>query len=59
MIAESHISIHTFPELNYISFDCYSCKYFETETVIEIFKEHFELQKFEVQVIRRLFPNVD
>ena len=59
MIAESHISIHTFPELNYISFDCYSCKYFETDKVIEIFKEYFELKKLEVQVIKRRVPNVD
>ena len=31
MIAESHLSIHTFPELEYFSFDCYSCKSFDVE----------------------------
>ena len=29
MIAESHLSVHTFPELNYVSFDCFSCKDFD------------------------------
>ncbi len=25
MLAESHMTIHTFPERNYISLDCYTC----------------------------------
>tara|TARA_R110002153_G_C13278081_1_gene493850 strand:+ start:1247 stop:1585 length:339 start_codon:yes stop_codon:yes gene_type:complete len=25
LLAESHFSIHTFPERNYISLDCYTC----------------------------------
>ena len=58
MIAESHISIHTFPELNYISFDCYSCKWFQTETVVDIFTEYFDIQKMEVQVLKRRVPDV-
>ena len=58
MIAESHISIHTFPELNYISFDCYSCKWFDTEKVVEIFQEFFSIEKMDVQVIKRRVPNV-
>jgi S-adenosylmethionine decarboxylase len=58
MIAESHISIHTFPELNYISFDCYSCKWFKTEKVVEVFNEYFDIQKMEIQVIKRRVPTV-
>ena len=57
MIAESHISLHTFPEINYLSFDCYSCKWFETELAVEIFKEHFEVTNMDVQVIPRRVPS--
>ena len=29
LLSESHISIHTFPERNYIAFDLYSCRNYE------------------------------
>ena len=57
MIAESHISIHTFPELKYISFDCYSCKWFDVEKVLEIFKAHFDIKNMEIQVVKRRVPD--
>ncbi|MBU1196898.1 adenosylmethionine decarboxylase [Candidatus Micrarchaeota archaeon] len=41
LIAESHISIHTFPELGYFTFDLYSCKAFDRKKVIEIIKQYF------------------
>ena len=56
MIAESHLSIHTFPELNYISFDCYSCKYFDTKLVEKLLKDYFDVTKCTVQVVKRLIP---
>ena len=58
MIAESHLSIHTFPELNYLSFDCYSCKHFDTDLVIEEMKKHFSITKIEKQVAARRVPGV-
>ncbi|PIT84692.1 adenosylmethionine decarboxylase [Candidatus Micrarchaeota archaeon CG10_big_fil_rev_8_21_14_0_10_45_29] len=33
LIAQSHIAIHTFPEVGYVSFDIFSCKDFDTEKV--------------------------
>jgi spermidine synthase len=30
LLAESHISIHTFPEKNYISFDLYTCRQYDS-----------------------------
>ena len=57
MIAESHLSIHTFPELNYISFDCYSCKYFDTSLVENLLKEYFKITKCTVQTVKRLIPD--
>ena len=58
MIAESHLSIHTFPELNYISFDCYSCKYFDCGLVEKLLKEDFEVTKLNVQSVKRLVPDL-
>ena len=31
LIAESHISIHTFPDKNYLSLDIFSCKEFDSD----------------------------
>ena len=56
LIAESHISIHTFPEFGYFSFDCYSCKSFDVEVVVEAVKDYFDINKMEVQVSPRRIP---
>ena len=29
LLSESHLSVHTFPEKNYISFDLYTCREYE------------------------------
>ena len=36
IISESHISMHTFPEDNYFSFDLYSCKKFNSNFLIDL-----------------------
>jgi len=59
MIAESHLSIHTFPELNYFSFDCYSCKSFDVDAVIDCMKAHFEFDKLDIQSVDRKVPDVN
>lgn len=57
MIAESHLSIHTFPELMYFSFDCYSCKSFDTQAVIEAIKNQFKVKDIEIQSCARRVPS--
>jgi len=57
MIAESHLTIHTFPELKYFSFDCYSCKHFDTDKVMAVIKEFFNVTSVTVQVAPRRVPN--
>jgi S-adenosylmethionine decarboxylase len=38
MLSESHISIHTFPEQNYLAFDIYTCRDYEDDAVyLEIY----------------------
>ena len=41
MIAESHISMHTFPERGLVWADIFSCKDFDAEQVLEDFKRRF------------------
>ena len=56
MIAESHLSVHTFPELKYFSFDCYSCKWFDVDAVVATMKEHFKIKYITIQVADRRIP---
>lgn len=59
LIAESHISIHTFPDKQYLSLDMFSCKPFDTQLAVEFVKERFQIQKYEMKVLDRgqEFPN--
>lgn len=53
LIAESHISIHTFPEKNFLSVDLFSCKEFNTARAIHDIKRLFSLKKIESNVFDR------
>ncbi|MFH1390913.1 MAG: adenosylmethionine decarboxylase [Candidatus Diapherotrites archaeon] len=53
LITESHISIHTFPSEGFFTADVYSCKQFEVEGVISLFKEFFKSKKERIQVAKR------
>jgi S-adenosylmethionine decarboxylase len=53
IIAESHISIHTFPANNYMSVDIFSCKIFDIEKAIEYITKAFGAKKFEKKILNR------
>ena len=53
LIAESHISIHTFPEKNFISVDIFSCKEFDVELAEAYLKNAFEFVKAESRLLDR------
>lgn len=53
MIAESHISIHTFPAEDYVFMDIFSCKSFDTEAAIEYLKEAFECRETDINIVQR------
>ena len=53
MIAESHVSIHTFPEKDYAFIDIFSCKNFDVEHAAELLTNVFESKKFAKKVIKR------
>lgn len=53
LIAESHISVHTFPDRAHVSVDIFSCKSFDTSYAIENVKAAFGLTTVEVRVLER------
>jgi len=53
IIAESHISIHTFPTKGYVSVDVFSCKPFDIDEATQYLVEYFHLSNFHRQVLDR------
>jgi len=58
LLSESHLSVHTFPERKYLSFDLYTCReYTDNSTYLSIFeclKEKFQAEGT-CQIIDREF----
>jgi S-adenosylmethionine decarboxylase len=53
IIAESHISIHTFPHRQYVNIDIFSCKSFDNHRALGDVKELFGLQDVETWLLDR------
>ena len=54
IIAESHISIHTFPLRGFVSIDVYTCKNgMNTDFILKYFKKQFDLKDIETNFIKR------
>lgn len=54
IIAESHISIHTFPKRRFVSADVYTCQNgIATEVIVDFFKKKFSLEEVEQHFIER------
>lgn len=59
LLSESHISIHTFPEKNYIALDIYTCRDYSDDTIYqEIYDflvETLDAKREKPKIIRRTF----
>ena len=53
IIAESHISIHTFPRKDYINIDIFSCRPFDHERALNDVKDLFELTEVKTWLLNR------
>lgn len=53
VIAESHIAIHTFPELDYFTMDIFSCKNFDHEVAIEYIRKAFDVKEMDRMLVQR------
>ena len=47
LIAESHLSIHTWPDYNQIQIDCYSCREFDVRTMLNYVIDRYEIETFD------------
>jgi S-adenosylmethionine decarboxylase len=53
IIAESHLSFHSFSEKDYFFFDLFSCKPFDVEAAKQFIMEAFEVQEAEAHYVER------
>lgn len=53
VLAESHISVHTWPESRFAAFDVFMCGNTKPELCIDIMREAFKADRVEVQEILR------
>jgi S-adenosylmethionine decarboxylase len=53
LIAESHISIHTFPDQEYMCVDIFSCKEFDAQRALDEISEWFGLREVKSYVLER------
>lgn len=53
MLAESHISLHTFPDSNYIFIDIFSCRKFDIGKALDFLKERFKIKEMKVNLVKR------
>lgn len=51
LIAESHISIHTFPERRMVWVDLFSCKAFDAERAADYIREQFSLTEMKIRLL--------
>lgn len=53
IIAESHISIHTFPDRGLLWVDIFSCKAFDADAAVTFIGEQFNLERLDVRTLER------
>jgi S-adenosylmethionine decarboxylase len=53
LIAESHISVHTFPDRGYLNVDIFSCKEFDAAAAVKELKGRFGIDSVKTAVLDR------
>jgi S-adenosylmethionine decarboxylase len=53
IIAESHISVHTYPERGFLSLDIFSCKQFPVGIAVKLAVDFFEIRRWDSRVLDR------
>jgi deoxyhypusine synthase len=55
VIAESHISVHTYPKREFASIDIFSCREFDTEKAVKFSKDFYDALRVERRTLYRGF----
>ena len=58
LLAESHISVHVFPEKSYINIDIFSCAAFDHAQAARQLEQQFGLTNVKVRALDRPLPNI-
>jgi S-adenosylmethionine decarboxylase len=53
IIAESHIAIHTYPEIGFFAMDVFSCKDFDVEKAVGFATKRFSLTRYDHKLLNR------
>ena len=53
MLAESHISVHTWPERQFAAFDIFMCGGAKPELAVKVLQTHFQPGQFQVKELLR------
>jgi len=53
LLAESHISVHTWPERNFAAFDVFMCGRAKPEVAVEVLKKVFKPEQSQSKVLMR------
>ena len=59
VIAESHISVHTFPHRRYVNIDIFSCKSFDNQKALADVERLFGLQRVKTWLVDRGLEHYD
>jgi len=57
VLAESHISVHTWPEHNYIALDIFMCGESNPNRALEWLKDYFQPTSTKTQLLERSLPD--
>lgn len=55
ILAESNITIHTYPGKKFVSIDVYSCKEFNIDSTLQYLRKKFKFKKLKKHIIKRGF----
>ena len=58
LLAESHISIHIFPEQSYVNIDIFSCRGFNCEQATQALLDKFGLINSKSYILDRPYPDI-
>ncbi len=59
LIAESHISVHTFPVHHHVNVDVFSCKEFDAERALGEIRDYFSMESVRSWVLDRGLEHLD
>ena len=58
LLAESHISVHVFPDQSYVNIDIFSCGEFDTEQAAARLEQQFGLTNIKARILERPHPDI-